>query len=200
MSQLDPAPFREWCEEHLADGPEVLAARLRLSPRRLYAWRFELAGLDRADLEDALNRAGYELWEVYPDLVDVALDPEPEEARRSAQAKLTDRKLRALHLLHTRGGFSIRELGRRVWEREGFLSARGAEISIRRGFARLYLPIERRHPTAIASLERCRKLKADGQRCIAFPLQGEELCVVHHPDYRDEVAERCRALRNQVAA
>lgn len=69
---LDPGPFRRWCDEREAELAElheaptrVLASELGLDERVLYRWRQENKVLDRDRVEEALERAGTFIWEVY---------------------------------------------------------------------------------------------------------------------------------------
>lgn len=69
---LDPEPFRRWADEREAElaksheaPTKILAAELGLEERILYRWRHENKRLERDRVEDALERAGTFLWEVY---------------------------------------------------------------------------------------------------------------------------------------
>lgn len=57
----------------------------------------------------------------------------------AAKHKLTDEQLRALHLLHVREGVSVRELGRRIYRRAGYRSAKSAAMGVLGGWRRLGL-------------------------------------------------------------
>lgn len=60
--------------------------------------------------------------------------------KRRIDTFLTDDHLRKLHHLHFDGGFSIRELGKRIWKAAGYASWNSAARAIARGFHRLHLP------------------------------------------------------------
>lgn len=59
---------------------------------------------------------------------------------KGVHGKLEDRHLRALHRLHSEQGLSLRELGRRIWEKAGYANAHSAGMAISYGFRRLGLP------------------------------------------------------------
>lgn len=66
MARLPVEPLREWIEGRLVSTTTGdLARELGVDERRLFAWREENDFADRDVLEDALNRAGVYLWEVY---------------------------------------------------------------------------------------------------------------------------------------
>jgi len=76
--------------------------------------------------------------------------------------KLADRHLQALHHFHLEQGVSIRELGRRVWEKAGYASAASAAESISQGFKRLHLPALSREAATAKANERRRQPGSPG--------------------------------------
>ena len=70
--------------------------------------------------------------------------------------KLSDRHLKALHHFHLEQGISIRELGRRIWEKAGYASPASAAGAIREGFKRLHLPALAREASTTKANERRR--------------------------------------------
>lgn len=70
-------------------------------------------------------------------------------------ARVTEAQLRALHLVHVQQGLSIRELGRRIWERVGYASEKSAANSISAGWKRLGLRARpKSEATALANVQR----------------------------------------------
>ena len=77
LDTVTAAPMRRWLGEQLElldrtyDSPMlVLAGKLGMSERRLRDWRDpDRARFDRRSIEDALHRAGIQIWELYPELV-----------------------------------------------------------------------------------------------------------------------------------
>lgn len=59
--------------------------------------------------------------------------------RYRRDARLTRAQVLAAHQLHIEGGMSIRELGRRLWERNGYASAKSCANSLSSLFATLGL-------------------------------------------------------------
>lgn len=124
----------------------------------------------RTIVEDALDHAGVPLEDVYPDLaVDVDVEPEAYCAtchldvtpvngacpwcegqtgerpprsidRRGQGRRLTDEQVRAAHRLHMEGGLSMRELGRRLYQRFGYSNAKSCGQALSTAFALLDLP------------------------------------------------------------
>jgi hypothetical protein len=154
--RLPIKPFADWLNREIAKTSSVeVARRIGSEERYVYRWRNCLASgsrdgvkgdyptetILRSSVEDALHHAGVFLWEVYDE------DDDPGEVytgRRRGKpygvyGKLTDDELRALNRLHLEGGLSIRELGRRIWERKGYASAASAGSSISYGFRRMGL-------------------------------------------------------------
>ncbi|HEX5591976.1 MAG TPA: hypothetical protein VFX35_01365 [Solirubrobacterales bacterium] len=216
--RLDPAPFREWCNEQIVtEGTDELggyarvftagdlALKLGTSQRSLYRWLHESTWLDRPEIEAALDHAGIHLWELYPDLPEPEPLVGPQGPQPGAGSKLSDEQVRVLHRLHVERELSIRELGRRIYAQVGYFSEDAAVFGIRSGFRRLGLEAKWRHPTTLATVadRYCKEDKADGERCGAFAMRGEEYCWPHHPDNRDAAAAsiaRANAARSAVAA
>lgn len=217
-SILDPAPFREWCNSLLAPKPEewthtlgelagkatadVLAVRLGIDGRRLYAWRFENRHLDRDMVEDALHRAGYALDDVYPDL---DLGGVRERNRGGVlpgtTGRLRDPHLEVLHRLHIERGMSIREMARRLWRGLGYASEDAADFAIRKGWKRLRLEVRRR-PSISDAVGRCKGRKSTypekGRLCRERAMVDSEFCREHDPARRNEVLRHLR--KAQTAA
>lgn len=213
--RLDPQPFRDWCEKRLMTDlaphcdevgslagrvtAEQLAERMGIDDRRLYAWREENVWLDRDRLEDALHRAGYSIEDIYPDLPPLPEEKPahggwgPEPGRGSL---LSDENVLALHRLHIEGGVSIRELARRIYRKAGYASWEAAMHGIRRGFRRLGLEAQRRHPTELAIRPRlCVDQKSNGEPCEAFAVTGRDRCWPHE---NREIAKQRIAQANQA--
>lgn len=76
--------------------------------------------------------------------------------------KLSDRHLQALHHFHLEQGVSIRELGRRIWEKAGYASPTSAAESISQGFKRLHLPALSRQAATVKANERRRQPGSPG--------------------------------------
>lgn len=210
--ELDPGPFRAWCEKRLLPKAkdwkhEVgelagrvttadLAAELGIDERRLSAWRRENRTLDRDYLEDALHHAGVSITDLYPDLEDAAeAGPKPGPPFGFG-SKLTDEQVVVLHRLHVERGLSIRELGRRSYRALGYRSWQAAEYGIRRGFIRLGLESVRRHAFARNSDRRCARVKANGEPCGSFAMHGEDYCWPHHPKNQEEARRRADVIRD----
>ena len=64
----------------------------------------------------------------------------PSRYKLRKDAKLTRPQIYAAHRLHTEGGYSIRELGRLLWQRHGYASPRSCANSLSDLFARVGLP------------------------------------------------------------
>lgn len=120
--------------------------------------------------------------------------------------KLTDDHLRALHVAHMQGT-SMRELGRRVYERMGYASAKSATGAMQKGWQRLNLPtrdrldairlsnVERATPGSPGTADRSTykkwlRRKAGAQRpCrgvrLSHPRKGEpcQRWAMHGSDY-----------------
>lgn len=239
--QLDPTPFREWCDERIRDersdgagghllSPGAFAGKLGITTDVLRVWRRSYRTLNRTELEEALRRAGYQIWDVYPELAsdgdgpthgycpsckeDVPVDERMRclwcDGRAwkgrsgdppGAQSKLTDRQVKALYELHLRG-VSVIELGRRIWKQAGYSSWTTAEKGVRYGFKRLRLPVV--VPTTPIH-RRCIGLKTGtpnkGSRCSRYAVRGSEYCREHDPAKRQEVKRAMHhALKIQRAA
>lgn len=120
--------------------------------------------------------------------------------------KLSNDHLRALHVAHMQGT-SIRELGRRIYERMGYASPQTAAMGISTGWKRLSLParpqgeatsksnVERRTPGSPGTADRSTykkwlRRKAGAQRpCqgvrLSYPRKGEpcQRWAMHGSDY-----------------
>lgn len=209
--QIDPQPFREWAEKRFIahKGQTValgamarmskgeFAQSLGLDDRVLDRWLKENVTLDRRAVEDALNLAGYAIWDVYADLSPLP-DEEGPVMRRRADAKLTEDQVHVLYRMHVERGVSIRRLGRTIWEQCGFASPQAAGRAIGRAFARFGLPSldfnEARQMTQLSGYNRCAEIRSNGTRCEGFAMTGSDRCWSHHPDHRDEA--RASALRH----
>jgi hypothetical protein len=186
----------KWLEER---GCELGDRWLGDDARRIRAWREGSDEPTLGVLDRVLTKLDIHMDEL-PDDLRHRVEGEAVERANRRNAKLTDSQLRALHLLHTKGGYSIRQLAERVWKRAGHKSPEGATAAIRRGFRRLYLPIQHRHPSEFPHLPRCEFIKKDGTRCSAFPVAGETLCFPHHPAHREQVRRSTlRAVRARLA-
>lgn len=217
--ELDPGPFRAWCEKRLLPKAKdwkhgvgelagrvtvaELAEQLGIDERRLTAWRGENRTLDRDYVEDALHRAGVAFRDVYPDLPEVRLRGSGPQHMPGYRSLLSDSQVRELHALHRRG-VPVKALAERVWVRAGYASWQSAEWGIRAGFRRLDLPIIRRRGVFLRGRQ-CRAERTEGGRCGQFVLSGSDFCWHHHPATRDaalELAERTivKASRERAAA
>lgn len=77
-------------------------------------------------------------------------------------ARLSDDRLRELHVEHIDGGKSIRQLGREIWMSEGFRSDRSASAGISDGFKRLGLERRLRSVATAASNRKRRDTVRNG--------------------------------------
>lgn len=102
--------------------------------------------------ESAIGRNGHCLW---------CDQPTGEAKRRGKPAgvygRLTDEHIRVIHRYHERG-YSIRALGRQIYEKMGYASAESAAMAISDGFKRLHLTAQAQ-PEATASSNRRRAAK-----------------------------------------
>lgn len=240
---VDPQPFRAWANEWLRPATRApssigevaaertvseLARELGIGERRLWRWRYEVKSIDKAEMTEALHRAGLGLWDVYGDQADETpklthwycptcnedcpvdsdlsclwcATPTRKAKRKGGTppgvyGKLSDDQLRALHRFHADGGLSIRELGRRVWEKAGYASWESAAHGIRIGFNRLHLTVHKRSHQDL-QVPRCSAVKSSppgvGRRCRSFVAAGSEFCRLHDPARREEVVAHARAM------
>lgn len=187
------------------NGLENVETQLGFHARAARHWR-DGGGAGLSTIDAVLTKLDLHLDLLPDDLrpeAEETLPPPREKRRRPSNAKLTDSQIRALHMLHIKGGMSISELARRTWKQAGFKNPAAAITGIRVGFRRLYLPIEKRHPSTLPHLPRCEFVKQDGCRCGAYPLEGEQFCFPHHPDNRERArlsAARARQVRYAEAA
>lgn len=187
---LDPQPFRDWyAEQKKRFTPEEIARWFGVDSRTLRRWDEGSMRIRRAELEDAVMRSHFSLWDIYPELENEPVDElaERRETRRRSDARITDDQLRILNAIHVERGVSIRELGRQIWEQVGCSSPGAADSAIRRGFKRLHLPIEKRIVHHPSSRPRCADVaRRTGERCRLPVLEGEDFCWTHHPDTREQ--------------
>jgi len=218
VDPIDPQPFRKWCDERIQPPPkqwrhtagelagkvtvEELASELGLGDRRLYAWRFENKALEQGAVEVALDRAGYRITDVYPDLQPLdSGEKVPFRPYPGFRCKLSDDQLKVLHRFHAERGFAVKELARQVYEQVGYASVGAAEWGIRTGFRRLGLEVIRRHPTALPAARLCGKPTADGSPCRAFRFGDSDLCWQHtFPDLARKRALAATAARMGAVA
>ena len=86
----------------------------------------------------------------------------PSPYRYRKDAKLTRDQVVAAHRLHTEGGYSIRALGRLLWQRYGYASEKSCANSLSDLFATVGLPArDRIEATRIASTTHGRGARAD---------------------------------------
>jgi hypothetical protein len=120
---LPAGPFADWIEHHARARGSLLALEEACgvapdSLRHVLRFRRPVA-LDLVDR--CVTAVGLDtIWTLYP-------DHEPAGRVRGGRRtgvprKLTDEQIRAAHRLHIDGGLSIRELGRRLYERYGYSS------------------------------------------------------------------------------
>jgi len=148
--------------------------------------------------------------------------------RPDKTAYITDTQLRALHLAHVNGA-SIRELGRRVWQRAGYASEKSAANAISEGFKRLGLPArDRIEATVKASYKHgkgardnkaaykrwkrrqegharpCRGVKTQppevGRPCRRFALADSDYCRSHDPRFAEARAAELEQARARIGA
>jgi hypothetical protein len=218
---LDPEPFRKWYaekKEHLE--VEEIAKLLGVDPRTLRRWDLESERIRRGELEDALLRSPWSLWDIYPefgeaqgeDLLthgyctrcreEVPVDAERgcmwcgKQAWRSRSGVRpgTGTKLTDAQLrhLHTlyEQGATLAELGRRVWRHAGYRNAESGKEGIRHGWKRLHLPTSGQRA---AVHRRCSGVKARG------PRKGKR-CTKHTMFGSDYCREHDPARRQEVLA
>ena len=81
----------------------------------------------------------------------VGAPPETREYKWRSDAKLTRNQTLAAYRLHTEGGYSIRELGRLLWERYGYASPHSCSNSLSDLFNRLHRPARDRVEATVAA-------------------------------------------------
>jgi hypothetical protein len=212
---LDPGPFRKWYrEQKKTTTSKGLARQIGIDPRTLRRWDDPTQRIRRSDLEAALEGTDFLLGDIYPELVgreaEIAFCPSCQEEvaiegreclwcgchldqKAGTMGKLKDRHFRALHKLHTDGGLTIRELGRRVYKRAGYSSAKSAEVTIWRAFHRLELPIVDRRVNPLPPESRqCTGTTPAGERCPRWTMLGESVCWSHHEEGLSFIAARPR--------
>lgn len=133
-----------------------------------------------------------------PDELWVTEDSGPSYRPLRVPHRLSDNHLRALHGFHL-DGVSVKELGRRVWDRAGYASEEAAANAIARGFTRLGL-----EKGVGPNAQRCHGIKSTypnkGRRCRDFPMVGSDFCWAHHPDRRAEVERSTESMRARLVA
>lgn len=106
--------------------------------RRLHRWTHEIAGaVERATIEEALFTAGVDFHDIYPD----EPAPRPVSCRVGQGRRMTNKQILAAHVIYTRRGLSLRQLGELLWQQFGYANAESCAWQIRRGFKNLGLPV-----------------------------------------------------------
>jgi hypothetical protein len=137
--------------------------------RRVIRWRNDsLTGMvERAQIEDALHRAGVRFYDVYPDLE--IKDRGSGIGDRVGQGRLlTDRQVEAAHVLYVRQKMTGKTLAALLWERFGYASQESCRRALLKAFKKLALP-----------LRECAAITLDGGRCGKVPAHGSDHCVKH---------------------
>jgi hypothetical protein len=193
---------------------DYLAAALEVDREQIYRWRKSLGPgrrpvtvHDRDDVEDALHKAGYFMWEVFEDDdADDVVDATTAGQRRSLErliagqpagvyGKLTDSAMRELYEMHLEG-VSARELGRRIWQQAGFKTPHSAMQAILARWEALGLPVHRptsKRLTEEGRSERRRQRRDSGEvqaivcsgrnkygePCSRWARPGSDRCTYH---------------------
>lgn len=106
-------------------------------------------------------------------------------------AKLSDARLRSLHVTYVEDDPTIADLARQLADEGLFPSWKAAEVSLTRGWGRLNLPIK----DADAPGRRCQGRSGRGKPCRKPTLIGERWCYSHHPDSREKMKRQGELLR-----
>lgn len=185
-------PFLEFCVRREATIRRELdcgdsATRLVMSfgwdpdhgLRKLNRWRNPDQGeghsgwVDRAEIEDALSRAGSDIHDVY----DVP-SPPPYHSRLGSGRYMTDRQLVAAHTLYVGAKLTTIEVAALIQDRFGYQTVNAAEQALRCGWRALGL-----------DARRCSVItRTTGKRCRLHPLHGVDYCVSHRQPWSMPVA------------
>lgn len=225
--RLDVSPMREWLTRRAyelelntnAVSVDAIGAGLHLTPhqrllrllgwddtndagaRRLYRWMNEADVIDRRDVEDALDNADVDLFDVYPQLA-----PPAGRKDRGRSYVCTDEILVAAHTMHMEG-LSIRQVARELFDdcysatpkalANAFISAfRGRDWDIR----------SRSEATSLSNVQRafrpfCSHVHQLGERkgetCSRRCVGNDQWCWKHNPD---RIAEGIARIRQERAA
>lgn len=230
-------PFLDWCQQReeqidreldvwpgiSRDFGEGCGPRARLlaeigwlgehDARRYYRWRHDLqSGLvERGMVEDALDHAGVDFYDVYPDIPrSASVGCKVGEGRR-----MTDAQVLAAHRVYWDGRLSVRQVSDLLWERYGYASVESCASQLRCAFVALGLPrrsveeanliAHRKHGLAVGgrdgsgyrrylNLTRygpCQAIRGDGSACVRAAKAGTQFCGLHQPE---EMARRAAQI------
>lgn len=188
-------PFQEWIEKRveryrrLGEEPgsdrkfqghvQRVARELGMNERTLQRYRYEFSEAPRANVEEALFKAGAELWGVYPP-EDFAELYEDEGELKPLRAMLqSDLLLRAHHLYDV--GMTMPEVAKELFPLSGYASENSLAVSLRREFRHQGWPLR-----SVADAHRryiggdCRGW-VDDRPCRRRPMHGQNYCYIHGP-------------------
>lgn len=156
FGRFDATPFVEWFDRLSASvGQARVCATLGWSydsgVRRVHRWREGEKCQDPLMLVDACHMAGIDFdtlfaGDEHAKLREYVNDCGEQPTERAwtyrnrpgkpigVHGRMTSEQIRAAHLLHVREGVSIRELGRLLWERFGYASAKACANSLSKSF------------------------------------------------------------------
>ncbi len=137
--------------------------------RRLHRWRHESgadARGDRALIEDALEHAGEDFCEWYPD--EPRVEAWPYSGRMGRQRYMTDAQIIAAHTVYMRGQMTAQQLADMIWQRYGYKDARGCARALQAAWVRMALPARP-----------CAATRNGGGRCRKSPARNSGYCLQH---------------------
>lgn len=105
--------------------------------------------------------------------------------------KLSEAQVEAAHTLHWRGGFSIRELGRMMWERHGYSSPYSCAAALSEAFIRAGLPRRGRVEATLAANDARGRTRNERRRERRAALRASD------PAFRAEERQRLDELHER---